>query len=38
MLGGIALALSYGAYVAEVYRAGLRPSTAASATRRSRSG
>ena len=32
MLGGIALALSYGAYVAEVYRAGISRSTAASAT------
>ena len=30
--------LSYGAYVGEVYRAGLNRSTAASATRRSRSG
>ena len=37
VLGGIALALSYGAYVGEVYRAGLARCTPASATARSRS-
>ena len=38
VLGGAALALSYGAYVAEVYRAESSRSTAGSATPRPRSG
>ena len=37
VLGGTALALSYGAYVSEVYRAGIARSTGASATRPGRS-
>ncbi len=37
VLGGIALGLSYSAYVAEVYRAGSALSTAGSGTRRWRS-